>query len=150
MLQLYHDAEFFLKLFGKLLVHRLFQSLDGHVLHSAMLISVLAFQHFAVVALNAPAQLTVTTACSLKLTTNLSTQHNHRQHSRAHLLSKSIENPHLFTKGRQTDPVKKQVRLNEHLFLLPLPSALVCYRPVLRPPLCNSILTKRLLKSLTL
>ena len=52
MLQLNHDAELLVELHRELLVHRLFEPLDCHVLHASVLVRVLAFQHLAVVALD--------------------------------------------------------------------------------------------------
>ena len=54
VLQLHHDAEFLLELSSKLLVHGLFESLDGHFLHSPVLVLVLALQYLAVVTLDTP------------------------------------------------------------------------------------------------
>ena len=65
MLQLDHDARFLLQFRGKLLVHGLLESFDGHVLHASVLVRVLTFQHLAVVtlitAIDSPSHLAVTT-----------------------------------------------------------------------------------------
>jgi len=52
MLQLNHDAELLLKLRSKLLVHGLFQSLDGHVLNTTVLVRVLTLEHLTVMTLH--------------------------------------------------------------------------------------------------
>ena len=65
MLQLDHDATFLLQFRGKLLVHGLLESFDGHVLHASVLVRVLTFQHLAVVtlitAIDSPSHLAATT-----------------------------------------------------------------------------------------